>query len=182
MSEIMKEFKQDRERGQLLRGLQIVNKKFDNLNVLETGTIRTYTETSRSTIKIAEFLRIHGGHLTTIDYVDKNIEVSKDVCSDYDNITFVVSDSIKYIKEYDKQIHLGYLDSANSSEHIYKEFIAILPLMVNGGVIVIDDYRRGVKCDKVIEELKEKNYEYDTYRYQLLVKVTEELKEMFAEE
>lgn len=148
---------------------------YNEILVVETGSIRSYHEKSRSTYKIAKALGSKG-KLISVEWNDDNIKIAKDICKEFKNIEYVHSDSVKYLRETEHAFHLAYLDSANNAAHIWNEFRHVVPKMVTGGIVVIDDYQRGVKCDDVIKFLKEKEVPFKIFEQQILIDVTDKLK------
>jgi len=112
--------------------------KFKRMNCLETGTIRTYTERHESTRHISEVIGT-GGHLKSLDIEPKHIAVSKDICKNCDNITWIECDSLDYLAKDTENYHFVLLDSVNDPEHIMKEFRLIAKRVHVGGSIMVDD-------------------------------------------
>jgi len=177
MTDIMKEFISDKNRTALFKGLEMVKANSKDIVVIETGTIRNHHETSRSTIKMAEYLK-GIGNLISVDLNQSHINISKEVCKGYDNIEWVQSDSLIFLKAFKGEVDLCYLDSVNDKDHIYNEFVLSLPILKDGGVIIIDDYHRGQKCNKVVDVLKRLKYPFEEHKEQILISVTKELKKI----
>lgn len=110
------------------------------LQALETGTIRTFDEEMHfSTYFLAKELEGHG-NLTTVDTSPLSIKRSQNICYEFKNITYVLSDSRVYLSGLKNQkLHLVFLDSANDAEIIFQEFACVVPLMAEGGILLIDD-------------------------------------------
>ena len=119
--------------------------EFDFLNCLETGTIRTYTEKHESTRHISEVIGSKG-KLKSIDIEKKSIDISKDICNNAENVQWILSDSIEYLKNDEEKYHFVLLDSVNDPEHIFEEFKHIVKRLHVGGIVMIDD--SGVELDK----------------------------------
>lgn len=116
----------------------------DNINALETGTIRSYYEKHESTRWLGESIK--GGKIISIDIEPKSIEISKDICKNLNNIEWILGDSLEVMSRFDESsFDFILLDSVNDSNHIYKEFIIALKLIKKGGTIMIDDF--GVNYD-----------------------------------
>ena len=115
-----------------------LKKKFNYLNCLETGTIRTYTEKHESTRHISEVIGLDG-HLKSLDIEPKHIAVSKDICKNRDNITWIECDSHDYLSKDTDKYHFVLLDSVNDPDFIMKEFRLIAKRVHDGGSIMVDD-------------------------------------------
>jgi predicted O-methyltransferase YrrM len=112
--------------------------KFDFVNCIETGTIRSYDEKHESTRHISEVLQ-NKGHLKSIDNSEKSLAISKDICKNAPNVEWILSDSLEYLKQ-DKDIyHFVFLDSVNDANHILEEFKLIIDRIHDGGILIIDD-------------------------------------------
>lgn len=152
------------------------------LRVVETGSIRSYTEKSRSTLKIVQLLTPKDT-LVSVEINEKHINIAKDVCKDYANITFVNEDSHKYLEGLSEMnggpyhFHLAYLDSVNNADHIFKEFCLVVPTIWEHGLVIVDDYGRGVKCDRVIRFLNEHKHSYHIQGQQIRTVVTKSLQD-----
>lgn len=118
--------------------VQQLKSKFKNLKCLETGTIRTYTEKHESTRHISEVINLDG-HLKSLDIEPEHIKVSKDICKDSDNVTWIECDSLDYLGKDKDEYHFVLLDSVNNPDHIMKEFRLIAKRVHEGGSIMIDD-------------------------------------------
>jgi glycosyltransferase involved in cell wall biosynthesis/ADP-heptose:LPS heptosyltransferase len=109
------------------------------VNAIETGTIRSFYEQHFSTYHISNALA-DKGQLTSVDISPDSIRISKQICSDSTNIEFIESDSIKYLKELkDRKFHFAFLDSVNDKDFIFEEFRLIIPMMLEGSILMIDD-------------------------------------------
>jgi len=116
-----------------------LQKRFmEDLKCIETGTIRSYAEKHNSTLHISQALG-NRGNLVSVDIAPKSIQISKDICKDCSNITWIHSDSLVYLKEQKKTFHFAFLDSVNDRDHIFEEFKLILPYMIPNGIIIVDD-------------------------------------------
>ena len=111
---------------------------------IETGTIRSYVEKHNSTLRISKALGVNG-HLTSVDINPKSIQISKDICKKCSNITWVHSDSLDYLRRQKDNFHFAFLDSVNNQNHIFEKFKILLPRMIDGGIIIVDD--AGVTLD-----------------------------------
>ena len=122
----------------VIEEVQQLKSKFNNLKCLETGTIRWYTEKHESTRHISEVINLDG-HLKSLDIEPEHIKVSKDICKDSDNVTWIECDSLDYLAKDKDEYHFVLLDSVNNPDHIMKEFRLIAKRVHEGGSIMIDD-------------------------------------------
>ena len=113
-------------------------KDFPNANVVETGTIRTYTEKHESTRIIGESTN---GKVISIDNSPKSIAISKDICKNLNNIEWILGDSVKVLKTLPQNKYdFILLDSMNDKTHILNEFFVAVKLIKTDGIIMIDDF------------------------------------------
>jgi len=109
------------------------------INAIETGTIRSFHEKHFSTYHISCALG-NRGSLISVDISADSIRISRQVCHGSRNVEFVHSDSIKYLKVLkDIRFHFALLDSVNDKNYILEEFRLIVPMMVEGGILIVDD-------------------------------------------
>jgi ADP-heptose:LPS heptosyltransferase/glycosyltransferase involved in cell wall biosynthesis/predicted O-methyltransferase YrrM/sulfatase maturation enzyme AslB (radical SAM superfamily) len=112
---------------------------------LETGTIRSYWEKHESTLHLSKTLG-RRGKLISVDMSPESIKISKDICNNASNVEWVLSDSLTYLSSLGgKRFHFVLLDSANDKEIIFQEFLRVVPLMQEDGILVIDD--AGINTD-----------------------------------
>ena len=113
---------------------------------LETGTIRSYNEKHESTRHISAALAPLG-HLISVDCNPESIRISRDICKDAPNVTWVESESIPFLEGApDLPLSFALLDSANEEQLIMEEFTLVAPMMLTGGILMVDD--AGVRTDK----------------------------------
>ena len=117
---------------------EILGRKRREITYLETGCIRSFFEFHWSTFHVANFIG-ERGILISIDNNIKSINIAKKVCSQFNNITFELSDSVKFIKKNKLKVDFALLDSANDKDLIFNEFIAVMNHMDDNGIIIIDD-------------------------------------------
>ncbi len=111
----------------------------EKISAIETGTIRSFYEEHFSTYHISRSLGDRG-KLISVDISEDSLRVSKQLCHELTNIEFIQSDSIKYLDGLEKQkFHLAFLDSVNDKDFIFNEFQLIIPMMAEGGIVIIDD-------------------------------------------
>ena len=138
-------------------GYLVERTKSDFIKVLETGTIRSYDEKHESTRWFGESIK--NGSIVSIDNCKKSIEISKDICKHLDNITWVESDSVEYLKtlDQDDKFDIILLDSDNDKNLIWEEFKLAIKLIKTDGIIMIDDF--GVTPEMNIPDLTQINAE-----------------------
>lgn len=118
--------------------LRSILKSIPNANVVETGTIRSYHEKHESTRIIGESTQ---GKVISIDNSPNSIRISKDICKNLNNITWILGDSISVLKTLPHNAYdLILLDSMNDKTHIFNEFLISLKLIKTNGIIMIDDF------------------------------------------
>lgn len=145
--------------------LTALKARFGLLNIVETGTIRNtnkdYVEgDGHSTLHIAEWIKHNGGNFTSIDLYT---EVAKRYLTSHNLQNFVKfeqGDSRRILAEMTKPLHFVLLDSANDVDVILGEFKLVEPLVVDGGIVMVDDVYMDsvnvVKGHKVIPYAREK--------------------------
>lgn len=117
-------------------------------NILETGTLRIVDDWKGgcSTVLFQEFVRIHGGHVFSVDINPRAVETARNFLGE--QVTVVESDSVTYLSNNDwSNIDFFYLDSYDvkwlepepSAEHHLKEFKAVEKYLKPGVVLAIDD-------------------------------------------
>lgn len=133
----------------LIDTIQELKKKFPNvyLNTIELGTIRTVEDAAfgQSTACISRALGICG-NLISVDINIDSIEISKEMCHNASNVTWIQSDSIKYLKGLkNEKFHFAFLDTVNNKDFVFEEFCLMVPKMLTDGILMIDD--AGIKKD-----------------------------------
>lgn len=126
-------------------------------SVLEIGTHIGASTTNLATA-IAESAAVGPGaapRLVTVDIADVNDEAGepwrlygadrspREMVSTLglgDITTFVVSPSLEFMAECDERFDLIFLDGDHSARAVYSEIAAALPLLHEGGLIVLHDY------------------------------------------
>ena len=114
--------------------LNILNQLSAKPFILETGCIRLPDDwgAGMSTLVFGEYVKNHGGRVTTVDNSEVNIKVCKELTKEYAKfITYMVSDSLAYLPTIIDKIDFLYLDSfdcppegdASAAQiHNFKEF------------------------------------------------------------
>lgn len=145
-------------------------------NIVETGTTRALNDfggAGMATIFFGDYCKHYGKHLWTVDILPEAIMLSQSLTEDFkDNITYVVDDSLHFLKEFNEKIDLLYLDSydypidenpvgvAASQEHQLKEFKEAEDKLHEDSIVVLDDnaWTNGGKCALTKEYLIEKGW------------------------
>lgn len=128
-------------------------------NVLEIGTSNGY-----SGIWISKALKKTGGHLTTIEFYDKRLDIAKEnfkKCGTDDIVTAKQGSACVILENLDKnfEIDFAFVD-ANKSEYV-KYFQYIDRHMKKGGIIACDNVlSHEAKCKPFIDAINsDKRYE-----------------------
>jgi methyltransferase family protein len=109
------------------------------VEAIETGTIRTHSEHHESTRLIAETVGDRGT-LTSVDSSREAIQVSREICRHLHNIEWVEAESTAYLSRVEgRRYHFAFLDSANDQDVIFEEFSLVTPLIVEDGIVMVDD-------------------------------------------
>jgi hypothetical protein len=118
-----------------------------DLTILETGIASAGTQ---STYLFNEYIKKYGGSFVSVDINQYLVDSHcNNMCS---GTTLVCDDSVKYLNDWvkynpDKQVDVVYLDSYDldfdnpqpSAAHGLNEYLAILPSLKNGSLLLIDD-------------------------------------------
>jgi hypothetical protein len=119
--------------------------------IVETGTQRLKDDPGgSSTTLFGAFCKKYGTKLFTVDVDPANMKVSKDCTKAFkDFISYVLMDSVKFLKEFPQKIDLLYLDSLDcplppsdateAQTHNLNELKAAYPKLHKGSIILIDD-------------------------------------------
>ncbi len=152
--------------------LNLLNQFATTPFILETGCIRLPDDwgAGMSTMVFGEYVKNHGGRITTVDNSEINMNVCRELTKEYaDFITYVVSDSLAFLPTITDKIDFLYLDSYDcppegdataAQEHNLKEFKFCERNLNDRAVIVIDDvgFANGGKGAKTHEYLIEHGY------------------------
>ena len=141
-------------------------------NIVETGTMRLHDDPGGcSTLLFGAYCARYNGHLTTVDNSLEHMETSKEETSAYaSRISYVVEDSIEFLRSYGRPIDLLYLDSmdcdpiGDSSQaqiHQLKEFEVTGLSLGEGSVLLMDDnnFLSGGKTRMLKKVLPERGWE-----------------------
>lgn len=152
--------------------LGVLNQFTHTPTILETGTIRRHNDwgAGMSTLLFGWYVKEFGGRVITVDVDAANIQTCKEATHRFaEYITYVVSDSCKYLADFKEKIDLLYLDSMDapiegdasaSQQHNLNEFLLAEKLLADRAVIVIDDVNlpNGGKAAKTHEYLISRGY------------------------
>lgn len=152
--------------------------------IVETGTARrgkfNFVGDGGSTILFGEWIEKYGGELYSVD-IDRFClwNAAKDLNDQTGRAHFIESDSIEFLKSFNKSIDFLYLDSydyddncpAPSQNHHLQEIIAAYPLLTKKSIVMIDDcsFKNGGKGKLVIEYLLEKGWKLLAEGYQVIL-------------
>lgn len=142
--------------------LRELHKRFgDNpVNIVETGTIRQLNDRGDgwSTAVWDAYIKEFGGRVWTCDINENHIGTCIEVTRNSPNIKYVVDDSINFLKNFQEEIHLLYLDSydtGGSDENIFnacfhqlKEIVVVLKKLHPKALIMLDDVPQDFKNGK----------------------------------
>lgn len=134
------------------KALELLNGRI----IVETGTVRMKDDwgAGMSTLVLGDYAKTNGAHLFTVDIDPANIALSEEVTKDFkDAITYVVSDSVKFLENFNQTIDFLYLDSMDCPEyddefsprlqasqmHQRNELMAAWDKLHKGSVILLDD-------------------------------------------
>jgi hypothetical protein len=118
--------------------------------IVETGTMRVPNDPGGcSTLLFGAFCKRYGKKLYTVDINPMNVKVSMDETKEFkDSITYVVSDSVKFLSKFKEPIDLLYLDSLDcpvegdatqAQEHQLNEIKAAYDKLHVGSIYLGDD-------------------------------------------
>lgn len=140
---------------------QEVLRSYRNPICLETGCIHSPSDETESTSCLASVLR---GQATffVLEEEEKHIEGCRRICGNLNQwISYVqgeAASSIRRLREEGKleAVHLAFLDSVDDPEVIWAEFRALEELVVEGGLVIVEDCvrpaGRGARVKKYLSE------------------------------
>jgi hypothetical protein len=165
--------------------------RFKPVTIVETGTARSYQGMQGdgwSTVAFGWWAEKTKGRVFSVDISKENIEVSRNVADLYkENITWVIDDSVKTLKNFNQKIDVLYLDSFDShagqekeaQEHQLAEIKAAMPHLHEKSLVLLDDIGddlKGGKGELSITYLKRKGFtviQHDKKNKQVLMKKSE---------
>lgn len=124
------------------------------INIVEAGTIRSDSDTSRygdgwGTLNWKYFSEYTGAYIWSVDIDINSLNSAKRVVPSDDHLCYVHKDSVEFLKEFDKEIDVLFLDSYDycgdeenirkCHEHQLNEVKAALPKMSEKSIILVDD-------------------------------------------
>ena len=137
----------------------LLNRKQENFEVVETGTLRTPDNwmDGQSARLFTEFVDLYNGRMRSVDIDSVACQVARNtIVSNKFSVTH--SDSVAWLKQQRDldQVDLFYLDSYDvdwnndtaSADHHLKEFLVIQPYIQPGTVVAIDDNSRWVNNNR----------------------------------
>lgn len=135
----------------------LLNQLHPNPVIIETGCQRMDGDlgAGMSTSIFGEYISLYGGKLITVDLIENHLKICQDCTKQYAQfIDYVLSDSLIFLKNYNGQVDLLYLDSLDypigenandenmrnaSQGHCLLEFQAIEPRLQRNTIVLIDD-------------------------------------------
>jgi hypothetical protein len=127
---------------------------FDTIECIETGASQNLDDGCFG-LYLAKIVESRGGSYHSVDIYEDIVNKSKLIFEKYVpklKVNHSVSDSVKFLEEYDGNPNLVHLDSWNlditnpvpSMLHGWLEFVAIKDKMPSGSIILVDDnYMKG---------------------------------------
>ncbi|OGB83691.1 hypothetical protein A3F66_05220 [candidate division TM6 bacterium RIFCSPHIGHO2_12_FULL_32_22] len=153
--------------------------------IVETGTARAgaagFNGDGGSTIILGHWAHNHNARMFSVDINPDYVVASRSACKEYENgITFVCSDSLKFLHAFKDTIDFLYLDSLDydfdnptiSQEHHLNEIKAIYKNLHDNAIIMIDDCGElpgGGKGGLVIPWLLDRGWKIHTKGYQVIL-------------
>lgn len=152
--------------------------------IVETGTARNGYENflgdGGSTVIFAHWASEHGSEFYSVDIDKNNIATAKQaIGGNYPNAQFIISDSIEFLRCFDRTIDFLYLDSYDfeqdnplpSQMHHLKEIQVAYPLLTENSVVMIDDcgLPHGGKGKLAIEFLLSQGWKIYREGYQVIL-------------
>lgn len=171
MSEIIKGFEYDpdyTDRHELIKKCVRLSRERVNNTIfcLETGCIRMQEDygdghSTRAIMNVLETPKI--GALYSVEIDRNHIQTCMEVVGHKTNLFYINCESIRYISSLPPMglYHFAYLDSEESKEHGFVEFLETVLRMYNSGVILIDnaghddcpDGKKGVLIQEFLKEI-----------------------------
>ncbi len=163
--------------------LELMQKRKHKI-IVETGTSRNgrcnYKGDGGSTIIFSEFSKLNHLEFYSVDISPKNVlRASKAVEEFKPFVEVVLSDSIEFLKNFNKKIDFLYLDSFDfdkenplqSQRHHKKEIMVAYDKLHENSVVMIDDcqLRYGGKGKKVIDFLMARGWKVIYKGYQVIL-------------
>lgn len=140
--------------------LKVLEKNFKvegPINIIETGASHKGDDGMMGLL-FARISQETGGRMWMVDIDESIIEHAKQVFGQegIDCVTFVVGDSVKFLEQFDGEVHIIHLDSWDlnlfdpmpSALHGWREFISIKDKLSSDTIVIVDDnYLAGTWVD-----------------------------------
>ena len=152
--------------------------------LVETGTARggdtNFDGDGGSTILFGHWAHNHNAAMFSVDINQTHLDLAQAASSAYSkNMSFILEDSISYLRNFPGQIDFLYLDSYDYDEnnpgpsqaHNLNEVIAAYDKLTNHSIIMIDDCNisKGGKGKLAIEYLLKRGWYLHTNRHQVIL-------------
>jgi hypothetical protein len=173
----------DRRYNTFHYALELLNQKASPV-IVETGTARGGRKNCGgdgcSTIIFADWLKRHKGEFYSVDISQKYLDNAKRGLRELAPFAnLICSDSVAFLKQFNKTIDFLYLDSYDfsvnnpdpSQEHHLKEIMAAYPHLSEGCIVMIDDcdLPHGGKGKLVIGFLLDQGWKIIAQSYQVIL-------------
>lgn len=137
--------------------LNFLNQTKNAPTIIETGCQRMKDDlgAGMSTSIFGEYVSNYGGRVITVDLFQKHLDICKECTLEWEkNISYIESDSLVFLANYQGPVDLLYLDSydypigdtewdmgerVNSQSHCLKEFMLIRNRLEPGTLLLLDD-------------------------------------------
>jgi Methyltransferase domain len=151
--------------------------------IVETGTARqsgNWTFDGQSTVVLGAFAQRYGSRLWTCDADASHMARAQDLTAPFaQQIEYVVSDSVEFLRRFSGPIDLLYLDAVDFDEHApeaaqdhaLREGQAALPALHEDSIVLIDDCNvpQGGKGGRLIPFLLSRGWKVVGRKYQVLL-------------
>lgn len=131
-------------------------------NLFNTRSVEERAADGCSTVLFGDYCSKYGGKVFTCDINLWNIDNCKIATEEYKQyITYIVDDSVKFLREFNQPIDFLYLDSVdshepNANEHQLMEIETAIRNLHKNSVVVLDDL--GSKTNLSIPFLRKNNW------------------------
>jgi len=138
--------------------LNLLKQCHENPVIIETGCQRQEEDVGAgmSTSIFAEYIARYGGKLISVDLVEEHLRRAKSYVKKWESadVSFMLSDSVGYLRMYSGQCDLLYLDSLDypigneaenqalidaAQQHCLNEFRAAQKNLTSGAILLLDD-------------------------------------------
>jgi predicted O-methyltransferase YrrM len=183
-----KQYNFSKRKVTFLRSMKLMEERKAKV-LVETGVARNGLQNTKgdgaSTIVFGLWSKANNASLYSVDINESAVNTAQNTIDDLalnENVKLSVSDSIKFLEDFNEQIDFLYLDSYDynpkdpenqkaSQEHHLNEIKAAESNLHKNSIILIDDCKLngGGKGKLVVEYLKEKGWKVDKNMYQILM-------------